>query len=248
MIKVRVFLIAFSGLLFSLMAEAGSRAAHPEFALAYKKVEKLLKKDDLEGAGKAFSDMASYRANKGFPEYEEAHFQLLGYRLNQELGNTSQSRSYLEGLALEGAGYIESDIYAPAAMSLLKLQLQDKSYAELQRTVQEMQKDKQAKKQVESIAEILAKVDALIQGSQPVLIDAVMPAAGHWQRILIRPALYLDNVSGEVTGYDLNCKKKQISLPHDPEGSIQIPDSWGECIFVVKGTEGASFTLVQVKP
>ena len=83
--------------------------------------------------------MTGYRREQGYPDAEEVYYQLLEHWLAKGLNDAARARQSLEILVAMGQKHLDEEIYVPAAMDLLKQQLQDKSYAEALVTYESMQ-------------------------------------------------------------------------------------------------------------
>ncbi len=238
-------ILTLSSLVFSAQSLAKT-GAHPDFARVYHHAEQQLNDGELEQAGKSFGDMAHYRQQHGFPPYEEAHFQLLKYKLAKRAGNEPEMASAQLAVVAQGAGYIAGEVYASMAMDLLKQQLSHHAYAEAQQTYARMKQDEASAKQAEQVSAIMAKVDNLVQGQSPVVATVSVNNSGKWQRQLIRPSFYLDKVSGDITTLELDCVNKKMSLNFDADSVLTIPKNFGACKLTVNARQSSQFELVQL--
>ena len=196
-----VTLIVFSSPTFS-----DTTAPHPDFIASFERIERLIRENNLTDAGTQFGYMSDYRRKNGFKPSEEAHYQLLNYWLNDIAGNETEARSALIELVEKGSNLIDADLYSSAAMGLFKAQLTEKAYGEALRTVAAIDRHRKVRNELASVQGVIEKLNAIAEGSDPLIIEGEVDSSGKWSRILLRPATYLDEVQGMVKDFDVTVR------------------------------------------
>ncbi len=73
-----------------------------------------------------------------------------------------------------------------------------------------------------------------------------MGPVGTWAKELRRHAFEFDTPKGNFSKFELRCDQKFFTAKVDEGRSWQVPPSWGDCMLLVFGDVGASFTLVEL--
>ena len=218
---------------------------HPDFITSFKRIEKLLRKEDMNKADKKIGEMTHYRDNNGLSEAEDAHYFLLTYWQAEHKGQAHKARESLEQMVQLGATRIDGKLFVPAAMQLFKFQVQERDYGAALETVAQLKREKDAEKQLSATKGLIGKLEKVVASEDPIFQDATLGANGVLTRTLIRPSFYLDKVEGNVDRYTIKCDKKEQDFPYSADGVLTIPKSWGTCKVSVHAEEGTTFSLVQ---
>ena len=221
---------------------------HPDYVAAFLKVQEPLQDGALDQAAAALQPMSDYRGSAGYPEAEEAHYQLLVFWLAQAGGDDLAARRALEQLVASGHGHVDYDVYTPAAMDLLRQQVQEKAYVESLATYAILQSSTSGRSASAAVSDIMTKVSAVVEGDEPVVIADTLGADGRWTRQMIRRAMFIDAPEGGLTNQVFDCEKKQATVPWQPGSELAIPESWGACRLTLEGEPGAQFEWVQATP
>ena len=219
---------------------------HPDYVEAFLKVQSALQDGTLDEAAAALQPMSDYRGSAGYPDAEEAHYQLLVFWLAQAAGDDRVARGALEQVVSSGHGRIDYDIYVPAAMDLLKQQVQEKAYAESLVTHDLLQKSGSGRDASASVSDIMTKVRAIVEGDEPVVSSGTLDAGGRWSRQMIRRGMFIDAPDGGISNQVFDCENKQASVAWQPGSELAVPESWGACRLTLEGESGAGFEWVQV--
>jgi hypothetical protein len=218
---------------------------HPDYIKAFVKVQTPLIAGDLDAAQAAFVPMTDYRRDHGYAGAEEVYYQLLEYWLAKTSNDATAARRSLEILVATGQTHLDEEFYVPAAMDLLKQQVQDKSYAESLVTYESVQKSDSGREVSKSVSGIMEKVSAVVNGEEPVVIAGELDASGQWTRQMIRRAMFIDAPDGGVTQQVFDCENKRAVVPYTEGSELAIPESWGSCKLTIEGEPGARFEWVQ---
>jgi hypothetical protein len=81
---------------------------------------------------------------------------------------------------------------------------------------------------------------------QGVILDDGIGPVGTWAKELRRHAFEFDTPKGNFSKFELRCDQKFFTAKVDEGRSWQVPPSWGDCMLLVFGDVGASFTLVEL--
>lgn len=61
-----------------------------------------------------------------------------------------------------------------------------------------------------------------------------------------RRYFYIDNIEGEIDSLTAECDANRLDIPFQADADYQLPERFGNCIVVVNGEPGTSFTFVEV--
>ena len=101
------------------------------------------------------------------------------------------------------------------------------------------------------VTPLIAKLHAMVDGSEPIVTEASVEAQDHtpfWQHTLVRRTFAFAAIKGKLDGFDLRCKHDRIVSPVSDTAQWTVPKSWSECTVYVTGTEGTTFQFVELKP
>ena len=218
------------------------KLARPEFFELFELTNSSLNDSNFEAARTAIDKMTALSDKNAF---EDAHIALVNYRYYELTNDTINSMPALVKVVNLGAKHIESSIYTTAGMNLFRYQVENRQYGEANETVSHMRNNKSAKKQLKKVKSIVKKVNAIVESDTAIVQQANVNKTGVWQRKLIRPSLFLEEVNGEVKKFGFRCEHKNAAVAYEEKSSLNIPKEWGTCTVKVYATEGTTFNLVQ---
>ena len=222
------------------VAEPGARG---KFVRWYRKILEQLREGNLELAKRRIDNL---HRTPTWNLYEDAWLWWLDSQYQAQVGNDrAQLKALLRAVAYEGV-YLPEDLYLVALKRLYVIQSRFVHIADALKTFDDI---KTAEKSAAVVAELEKHADRLrwiVTGDEILTVEGSVPAIGFWQHTMLRRTLQFDNVNGEFRELEIRCDRGVGRFDIEPNRSLTIPDSWGDCRIYVYGSEGSQFQLVEL--
>jgi TonB family protein len=228
----------------------GRDLATSNFMRRYRRiVQHLYNEENLE----ARTSVDQARDIGGWNLYESTMLWLMIGRVEGVEGNsTGKLEAYRRALGVSNSRSLKGDDRRELLRKMFELEMELSQYASAQSTLRLLRREPGSKSDLDSVAELIARLDNRMAGDTPIAARATLYSPGDvtgaqsiWTYIPARQSFSFDALDGNVERFEVRCERNRLEGPVEAGKSWSLPEDAKNCRVIVFGDDGANFQFVE---
>ena len=220
-----------------------TKGASRRFVSQHRKIQQLITDKKLNEAKHALTEFEK-KPRQNF--YEDKFFFSLKANYFQAIGDNRQELTNLNKLIPEGKNYLSKGSYVYSIARAFGLALLNNELSSALYYYDKLKQFDAKHEKVTEFAPYIEKINAIINGSDPIFVAAQINEREHWNHYLARKSFTFANIEGKLNSVDIRCDNHFSTYALDSKKEWNIPASWGKCQLFVKGEQGVKFNLIEM--
>ena len=217
------------------------------FEKEYENFVSALQNNSQAETEEALNKLESIKINR---LYEYAYLNLVRSYYEERYGTSFEQMKYLKKALGDNypnpqqESYLGEELAPMERRRLAATQIKNQYFSEAFDTLELMQ----AKGDEEGVALFSETVNQLTEFRESNAnydVSGIIDDKGYWNISLFKKSFYFDNLTGTVEELKLHCVDKYVVFDFNQELQYSVSDSVRDCLLIVVGDSGTTFTLVQ---
>lgn len=220
-----------------------------KFQELYKEATIALKDGDLDAAKEIITQLD---ANQKRLLAEVCYLDVLKSAYWQKMGHDKAQLRYINRALVIADRVTKKGVYVSLLRQAIAANAKAgkyvaalKNYETLVETNPDLPPDDPVNLIVNDVKQLLAGDKAIVTEGKINRCKKCKPPRSYWRHVLNRGDFSIDEVVGKVSGVEVVCDRKSVTLDYDPETVWSIKRDWGGCDLRVHGEDGTTFRLVE---
>ena len=222
---------------------SGPTGATRGFSRRQKAVNKAIETKDRVLADDLMSELAERDRNL----YEEAFYQVTRYNYALVWGTLGDRYNALSGAAFidNGKEFLPADALTGVRYNKMAMELQLNYLGQARRTGETLLVRKLDASKLESVQNVIAKIDAAELGDGSLIVEARIGAGNKFSHLLLKSSFGFADVDGDLAEIRLHCDKDYVGFIYSKDTRYNVREDLDNCWMTVIGDPGTQFKLVE---